>query len=448
MLQTIIAILIFAYAMVNYKRGLIVYLALQIVWFKDAQLINIPGLASINIDLVMDIAFMLLYIIKKKKLKPKLSRVQFPLTVPFIILGVSWILTSLSSYTNFTGEIVRAVGNICVKLLFIAMLWYVIEDHKDFVALFKYITIIFFVACIYSLIEYTTQSNLVFDYKLSLTQSALESYNTNEYAMAARGYRSYSLFEHSITTGLLYGFYLVFTMTILVIYKEKIEIKKIAILTCILCIPGILMTKMRTGIFFVLLGVLLVFWDYPMKANRKKFFKIVMIVGVVMAALVPIISQYSDLIMSLFNQSKIEGSNTSWRLTQLQYISRIGQDSFLVGFGEKFRSLSNITVFRKYTGDFESVWFEQFLAHGIIGVLGYIILVYYTTLRLAKEYKSKYLFRFSITYWITYTMTSLPYFRTFLFYLILFYFIKKTDVYRRKNQRVERLKRMSIQKRI
>lgn len=437
MLQIIISILIFIFAVLNFKKGLIAFLAFQVVWFKDAQVINLTGLASINIDLLMDVAFLILFIFKKRKLR--CTRVQFPLSVPFLIIGASWLLSCFGTQTSVLSELVRASGNICVRLLFIVMLWYVLEDHEDFVSLYKLITIIIFVACLYSLFEYATQNNNVLDYKTTLTSVPLTSYNTNEYALAHRGYRVYSLFEHPITTALLYGFYFVFTITILIAYREKIKLKQLVLITCVLCVPGIMLTKMRTGIFFVLFALFLELRDFPKRIGSKRLFKVIMIglFGLIFVA--PVVAQNADLILSMFNrsvQSTIGGSNFSWRLVQAQNIFEFGKQSFLVGFGERFRDIPSLIMIRKYTGDFESLWFEQFLAHGIIGVIGYAVLAYYTTFKLPKEYGTNYLLGFSLAYWVTYTMTSLPYFRTFLFYLIVFYFIKKTDCYKRMTRNV------------
>ena len=444
MLQIVISIAVFIYAIFNYKKGLIAFLALQVIWFKDAQILNVPGLASVNIDLVMDIAFVLLFVVKKKKLK--LSKVRFPLILPFILLGISWLLSCLGA-RSFLGEFVRAAGNICIRLLFVTVLWYVIEDHKDFVTLFKWITIIIFVASIFSLIEYVIQNNYVLEYKTSLTDVKITTYNTDEYSMANRGYRSYSLFEHTITTALLYGFYLVFTPTILVIFRERIKLKRIAIITCILCVPGILLTKMRTGVFFVILGLFLEFGDLLKKLKRKRLFNVLLIGLFAFIIVSPAIVKNANLVLSIFSrkaQSSVGGSSFSWRLVQARYIFDFGKQSFFVGFGEKFRDIPELISIRKYTGDFESVWFEQFLAHGFLGVFAYLVLVYYTTIKLSREYGSKHLLRFSTAYWVTYTMTSLPYFRTFLFYLVLFYFIKKTDKYKRKSSSVIYINKMTL----
>lgn len=435
MIQIIISVIILVYAIINFKKGLIAFLAFQIVWFKDQQIITIPGLASINIDLIMDFAFLLLFITKRKKIK--LSKVDFPLKTPFITLGCSWILTSFSFKTSFFGEFVRAAGNITIQLLFVVMIWYVLDNHKDFITIFKYVTLIVFVANIYSLIEYALKYNPILDYKLSLTSTELETYNTNEYAVSYRGYRSSSIFEHTIAAAMVYGFYLVFTLIIINSFREKIKLEKFSIITCFLCIPGILLTKMRTGIFFVIIGVFFELIFAPKKISKRNLYNFLLIGFFGLIFIIPVISENISLILSIFSkdaQSAVGGSNISWRITQAKYIFDYGKQTLFLGCGENFRKNADLILLRKYTGDFESLWFEQFLAHGLFGVTAYVILIYYLTFKLSKKYDSIHLLGFSLSYWITYSMTSLPYFRTFLYFLIVFYFIKKTDLYKSMNR--------------
>jgi hypothetical protein len=70
--------------------------------------------------------------------------------------------------------------------------------------------------------------------------------------------------------------------------------------------------------------------------------------------------------------------------------------------------------------------------HGLVGVLAYVYMIFYSLIKVPKEYKSKQVFFISLAYWGTYTLTSTPYFRIYLYYLALFYFIKKSEVYKKR----------------
>ena len=79
---------------------------------------------------------------------------------------------------------------------------------------------------------------------------------------------------------------------------------------------------------------------------------------------------------------------------------------------------------------YESIWFEQLVMHGRLGVLCHILLLYYSVIKIPKRFKSKEVLVFSLAYWIIYSITSIPSFRIFLLYLAIFYFIKTSKEYK------------------
>ena len=117
------------------------------------------------------------------------------------------------------------------------------------------------------------------------------------------------------------------------------------------------------------------------------------------------------------------------RLDQLDAVFQLMKQSPLFGLGEKFRLyISNIYTTRAL--DYESLWLEQMAMHGMVGVFAYIYLIYVSIIVVPRKYKSKQVFLFSLAYWLVYTMTSTPYFRIYFYYIVLFYFIKNSRVYR------------------
>lgn len=435
MIFSIIAILIMIYSLIDIKRGFLLFLLYQLIWFPDAQLFKIQGLASINLNLIVSVFFIFLYIIKRyasselygigtawKKLQAKKKKL-FPFKNPMFAIGMSLIITCFTSVSGFEHEFVRAVGLIFINLITIYLIWQLVETKKDFDFLFKGITIIIFMACLYEMIEYVTRNNPLLIYKFSLAGNQLTSYQ-----IGARGYRAYSIFEHPIAAAMIFSLYIIFVMTCIIVYKEKLPFKTLAIITSVLCIPCIILTKMRTGFVFLAIGMF-AFIDF----RSKRFWKIAIALVIVILAITPVILDNAILFTSLFDknaQAAMGGSNPLMRFTQFDAVFQIMKMSPIAGLGEKFRTIiSNDYVTRAL--DFESLWFEQMAKHGLVGVLAYIYMIYYSIYKVPKKYKSKQILFVSLAYWGTYTLTSTPYFRVYLFYLAIFYFIKKSNIYQR-----------------
>lgn len=432
MIFSIIAILIMLYSIIDLKRGFLVFLIYQLIWFPDTRLISIRGFASINLNLVMSLFFSALYIIKKQssgknksfyaKKMCLIKKYCFPYKHPMFVMAFSLLLTCFTSVNGFSSEFVRAVGAMFLNLIMVYLIWQIIETKKDFQFLFQGITIVAFVTCIYGLWEYINQNNPLLVYKFSLAGNTLSTYT-----IGTRGYRMYSIFEHPISAAMMLSLYTVFVITAIVVYKEKIAFKWIAYITCVLCLPCMIMTKMRTAFVFLALGMF-AFIDI----NNKRFLKIALASIIVIFMISPVISNNLVLFTSLFNKStqlQMGGSNLHDRLRQLNAVYQLMKMSPIAGLGQKFRTVIS-NIYTTQALDFESLWFEQMSKHGIVGVLAYIYMIYYSIYKIPKKYKSKQILFVSLAYWGTYTLTSTPYFRVYLYYLAIFYFIKKSEVYK------------------
>ena len=168
--------------------------------------------------------------------------------------------------------------------------------------------------------------------------------------------------------------------------------------------------------------------------RKKKFWKFIAGSLIVLVIVFPFIIGKIGLLLSMFSSKyagAVSGSSASMRFDQLAAIFQIMLLSPITGLGENFQ--------RFYTGvyapramGYESLWFEQKAKHGMLGVLAYIFMIYYSVYVLSKRYKSKELLFISLAYWVTYTLTSTPYFRIYFLYAILFYYIKDSKVYLNK----------------
>ena len=75
-------ILIMFIALSNFKRGFLLYLLFQMIWYPDTQLFKIGG-SWINLNLISALYFVILYEIKYKKIKKKEN--AFPYRTPMLL---------------------------------------------------------------------------------------------------------------------------------------------------------------------------------------------------------------------------------------------------------------------------------------------------------------------------------------------------------------------------
>jgi asparagine N-glycosylation enzyme membrane subunit Stt3 len=183
-------------------------------------------------------------------------------------------------------------------------------------------------------------------------------------------------------------------------------------------------TQQRAGMLVFLIGILSI-----INFKSKRFWKTVLLCFVAALIIWPFISDNVALLLSIFNskyEGTVSGSSISMRFEQLNAVFKIMQEAPFTGLGEYVDKLYRGIYASKARG-YESLWFEQMAKHGIIGVFAYIVMIYYSIYKIPKKYHSKELFFISLSYWMTYTLTSTPYFRIYFLYGIIFYYIKSSE---------------------
>lgn len=424
MILNAIGIMIILYSLLNYKKGFLLYLVYQIFWFYGATLFSIGG-KTITASMGMTLVFFVMYFLNSYRY-PK-PHTRLPYAIPLIAITISLIITCFVAFAGLNQELTRAISNIIQDVLIVWLIWNLVETKKDFEFLFKGFTLVILLACLYGTFEYASHMNPIFDLKNSISTNHISSYTEFTGTAADRGYRLTSFFEHPIGAGMSLGLYASFVLTIVVKCKKKIPYEKLALITVLLCVPCIVLTKMRSTMLFTMISGFS-FIDF----RKKKFYKIILFIAIGIAIAWPIISQNLTLFLSIFNkklQSSVGGSSFEMRLTQLDAVQQLLKLSPIGGLGELFKGY----ISNQYTEaalSYESIWFEQMVKHGMIGVIANIILAYYSVIKVPKDYHSKEIFFISLAYWITYTATSIPSFRMHMYYLVLFYFIKTSETYK------------------
>lgn len=415
-----IGFFIMLYSLKNFKKAFFSFLIYQIYWFYLAEIISVSGLPTITIGMIMNAWFLVLFIIKREKYIN--TSVRMPYTIPMLLILFSSLVTCFTGLAGFKNEFTRAISLAIQLYPSIWIAWYLVETEEDFKYLFKRYTIIFLIAALFGIVEYVFKFNVLVEYKSMLREGGIATYSLAN----GRGYRVMSVFEHCIGGGMTLGLYAAFVFMLYINTKGKMINKDIALVGAFLCIPCVLLTKMRSAMIFTLICLL-----GAVDFKKKRFYKLLYLALILLVCIAPLILQNSDLFLSLFSssiQKKLGGSNISMRFNQLNAVLNLMKMSPIGGLGEIFSEFVS-NVYTMQALDYESLWFEQIVKHGMLGVIVHVIMIVYSVIVIPKKYKSKELFILSFAYWAIYTITSVPSFRLTFYYFILFYFIKHSKVY-------------------
>ncbi|MCI5503358.1 MAG: O-antigen ligase family protein [Eubacterium sp.] len=419
------SILIILYSFVNFKRGFIIFLAFKLLLVRNITLISIPGIPLLTLDMFMSLLYSFWFFLFKKKYST--AKYSFPYMSPGMLLMLSWTLSALFSVAGFSSEISVLIGDVANEFLLLIAMWETLEDKEDFDFLFGMITIVIFASCIYALVEYKMQTNPLQIYEMTLNKDPLKIIDFGYGIDKWRGYHVQSIFEHAITAGIIWALYSVFVMTSIVKYNEPLRFKAISVVTAILCLLAVILTKQRAGLVFFFIAALSFF-----KPKKKKLYVIFALVAIGMVFISPYLIDNINILLSLFSskaQSQVGGSDASMRWEQLNAAFQLFFKAPLFGLGSKFDSVINNRYVRALLGG-ESIWFSVIPGYGLLGIVSYLYSAYWMLYKIPKYFRSIELFWVSVAYWVVRTLTSVPGMKVYLIYLFFIYFIKKSDRYK------------------
>lgn len=420
----LISIIIVILGIKNLKLGFLWLLIFKVFLVQNISLIDIPGLPLLTVEVGLTLVYVILFLQKRRHIGS--NPISFPYKVPFIIIAVSWFLSAVFSRIGFIGAASQLLKDICQSLITVWMMWELVEEEKDFKFLFKWFTIAFLIAGIYALYEKSIGSNPLQDYYVTLMADSEKTINF-QYDDALRGQRVQSIFEHPIGSGINFAMYIIFAISTLYIFRIKVRYSLVAVIVTIISIPCVLMSNSRGPILFLMIGI---FMFLNIKSGRT--YKILIGGGIAVLLLLPVLSEYLNIVLSIFDsslQDKVGGSDANMRMEQLAASIMVAKDSPLVGLGQKYQNIMSSTYIDALLG-MESIWFRVITTYGIIGVIAYLISAYYAMIKIPKLFKSRYVFFLALAYWATNTLTSIPGFLDHMYYLLLIYFIKNSDNYR------------------
>lgn len=422
MIFLLIGLLIIFVAIRNYKKGFYYFLFYKVCLVTNITVLSIPGIPLLTLDLFMTMVFLVLYYKDKGKIHKEV--LDFPYKKPFIWIAFAYFISTLFAYIGFVGAFSQYVGQMLTEFVFAWLMWKVI-DRKDIVYLVKGLSFMFFLSCIYAFYEKFTQSNPIQQYEVTLVNDASRAIDFLVMDDPNRGYRVQSYFEHAIGAGINWGMFIVMLFSFIIVYKVKIKSRAV-LLTALLCIPCVFFANARGPLVFLFIGALSF-----VSLKNKKFYRFVVVGIVLFAVASPLLTDYIDNLLSIFNskaQGKVGGSNAEMRFEQFGAAIELMLQSPMFGLGYKFMNVLNTSLVSQLLG-FESMWFRILTQFGLVGVFVNLMFAYYSLVKIPRHYHSKPLFFLSLAYWVTASLTSVPGMLMYLYYMILIFFIKQSDKY-------------------
>lgn len=411
----------------NYKRGFYLFLFYKLVLVTNITVIALPGVPLVTLDVFMTMMFFCLYYRSRNNIQ--LEQQPFPYKQPFLLIVFSYFLSTVFAYVGFVSAFSQFIGQAICEFAFAWLMWKVI-DKDDITYLIKGFTFMLLLSCIYGFYEKLFQNNPIVEYEMSMMSDSDRAIDFLVEDDLNRGYRVQSFFEHAIGGGINWGMFAVFAFSMLWVYRIAIPQKnKFSLLfTAILCIPCIFFANNRGAIVFFFIALL----SLVNLKDTKFYFRIIMAVALFLL-LAPLFSDYTNNIMSLFDskaQEKVGGSNAEMRFEQLAAAIELMKMSPIVGLGYKFMNVMHTGLVAALLG-LESMWIRILTQFGMLGVVANLYLAYYSLIKIPKLYKSRPLFFFSLAYWVTASLTSVPGMKMYFYYFALIVFIKMSKEYQK-----------------
>ena len=429
MIFNVIGVLIIVYSIKDYKKGLIYYLGFKLFLVNNISLISIPKFPLLTLEDFMNIVFIFIFLLKQSQNKISIcSKFEIPWQLPFFLLMFSLFLSSLFGKSGVLSEITACMKYLVENVLFIWIIWDVIETKDDFIVAFKVITIVMLIASAYGIIEYGMKNNPLQKYEATLIndESKMIIY---EYSTLHRGYRINSIFSHPIGAGINYALYVVMVVYLFINNEKEISNNIIFIITAVSSIICLLLVKMRSPLLFFVISCL-----GTVNLKRKRTYILLFACIFLLGILIIFGENFLDIynvFLSFFNKESaaiVGGSNFDMRINQLHTALNIVKESPIVGLGFKYKQAIDSYIYEGILGS-EGLLLFVLPSFGFFGLFSFLFYYNYSIIKIPRYFKSRQLKFLMLGYFLTYLLSSLPGFKIHLLYIFAFYIIKSGDKY-------------------
>lgn len=422
MIYYLAALFIIGFSFKSFKRSLFLYVGFKLLLVSNINLISKASLPLLTLELFLDFWFVFLYFFKRDKIP--VSKSKFPLKTILILITLSIFTSSCFSLAGFKSEISNLLKFLISELFFVLLLWKLVTSGKDIKFIYKTISFVFFISCIYCFYEFFTKTNPVIEYGISLVQDPSKIVDFRYTADFGRGYRCQSFFEHAMGAGVNRALFAIITFYL----YSKVEYIKISffdILTGILSIVCIFLTRCRTPILLLIIGMISTFTLKNTRGKNVVAFSFLIPIFFI----VTLLFIQPNFIFDYLVQLNSGGSSIELRFQQLAKSFFVIKTNPLFGLGSKFMTL-NIASLNEGLFGLESVRFSSLTKFGIVGFALQLIFMFLSVFYLPVKYQTKDLFWITVSYWVANTLSSLPGMSMTLYYFLMIIVIKNTSTFK------------------
>ena len=321
----------------------------------------------------------------------------FPFKSTVFLFALSMICTNffVSARYRHTPTL---VFNICQSVGYTYILWYLLQNNaqKTIHALVKTALVFGCLVSIYALFETITRSNPLLN-SLVLSGCYIESPLITDIRFGLK--RAQAIFSmHTTLGGVMLFNYALLLIAYKTAYLKKTRINIIVICLCAMCI-------FLTGARSCIIGAVMCTGMLFSKLKVSQIFFIFLIFPFVFVFAGDYLSQILD---SIFNTEKVNGSSSDMRLIQFMISWDYMMHSPIIGNGLGF--LYNDVVLNHVEKELfgaESLWFGVIADQGILGLVSYLLL-FISPILYSWRKDNKFIILFVIGILVMHSLSTIP----------------------------------------
>lgn len=392
MIITQFIFLLFILSFIANKKRAVLYILPLSLFFTMLPLVKIGGTYIGLYDAINFVIYGYIFSKKKARISIFYHPLFHPLFANFILL---LLIAAYGTERTSLYVLWKTISNeILLPLTFI----YFLQTKTDIKLLVKLYLKVFWVLCIYGIIEFLLNHNIILYWLQSQTDLSFWVDHTNDIRY---GYGRYNSFFHfPITFGdacVMFFYFLIFFYDK---YKEKFISRKSYINTLCLLLIGVFLANSRATILALALGFLQ--FNYIRKPK---------ILLIALLALLIIALPFSDYILNVYHSifdftgnHDIGGSSMDMRMRQLEvsFFLFLQNPIFGGGLSMIYYLMTDISI--PELAGAESQLFYLLIERGLLGIFGYLWLII-SMCKLLPSYR-----KFNITFvgiWVLASFVSL-----------------------------------------
>ena len=404
-LYTTVLLLIFVCCFVNFKRTVLIYAPLKLL-FHNGILIIDNNSGSITLDGAISTIIILFFVLIYAR---KHNLTQFIFKIPLILYSLHLAVYYLHPDIRIPRLMMEWADEVGFTIVFYYML-----NSKYSISLFvKYFIIVAYILMINGFLELIMGYNPLREVIEANSGSRLW-WSDNSVARFGMP-RITSFMPHSISFGFTCTIFIVFLLFVIVECPQYIRWNtgSVYFLLALLFI-GVILSNSRTSLLGLTGGIFLFINKKTFSGKRG----IIIITGVGLFLL--FFQGYLQFMYdTIFNENKVDvqGSTSELRDSQFSIALYYLLESPLLGMGYAFDITKYQTL--KDVEGMESIWFILMYKHGLLGILTYSYLFIFCFLKFIKLSYYKYIISFLIMWLISITFSSQVGYELSLYFLII-----------------------------